>query len=293
LKAALNCGIFPPSRQFFRLLRGEELLMAAMALPFCDAQLVERAVRGDRKAFDQLAQACCAPLLQYCLSYLRDYDLADEAAQLTLIQLHRKLQTLKEPQAFPSWMQRIARNQCIDLLRSAAAARTHEQRVTETDPPSGYPAVADAFTEQRANHQFVQLLSGLSKKLRDTLLFFYVYGHPVEYIGDYLNVPPETVRKRLFDARRALGRQLAGGQEEAGSLLADLGRLRSAPLHNALTALDTNPNSFALFAEGFEQGAVDTRVWTPVAGIPQVSDQCATLIPSPTISYTSPALQVA
>lgn len=94
--------------------------MAAMLFPFFDTQLVERAVQGNREAFDQLAQACRAPLLQYCLSHLRDYDLADEAAQLTLIQLHRKLQSLRAPQAFSSWMQRIAHNQCIDLLRNAS-----------------------------------------------------------------------------------------------------------------------------------------------------------------------------
>jgi RNA polymerase sigma factor (sigma-70 family) len=184
---------------------------------------------------------------------------------------------LKKPQAFPAWVRQIVHHQCIDMLRTAAAERAQHLRASEENPPPSCagPGLADIIAEQAAGRQFAQLLSGLSKKLRDTLLFFYVYGHPIEYIGDYLDIPPETVRKRLFDARRVLGRQLAGGQEEVDALLADLGRSHSAPLQTALTALDARQDSLALFEEGFEGGTVDTSIWIPVAGNPQVTDQCA------------------
>src|SRR6186997_2421396 len=81
--------------------------------------LVDAAKAGDRDAFEELARAWVTRMHSTAFLVLRDADLASEAVQESLIEVWRKLPTLRDSQAFEAWLNRILVRRCY-----AAARRT-------------------------------------------------------------------------------------------------------------------------------------------------------------------------
>ena len=113
--------------------------------------LVERAMGGDREAFAQLQRRSIDRLYATARLILGDSDLAQDATQEAFIIAYDKLDTLIEPEAFPSWLRRIARRQSIAALKkgstvelpqgmeSQSAARDDLQRLETGDFPDTAP----------------------------------------------------------------------------------------------------------------------------------------------------------
>jgi RNA polymerase sigma-70 factor, ECF subfamily len=83
--------------------------------------LVVRAQGGDHDAFSVLAGAAIGRLDSAARLILRDADLAQDAVQETLIRCWRDLPTLRDPERFEAWLNRI-------FLR---ACRAQQRRVTD------------------------------------------------------------------------------------------------------------------------------------------------------------------
>ena len=65
-----------------------------------DAQLVEACLEGDHRAYALLVDRYRYPVFGLCLSYVKDFDAAEDAAQEALIAAYLKLESLPAPQKF-------------------------------------------------------------------------------------------------------------------------------------------------------------------------------------------------
>src|SRR6476660_70750 len=81
--------------------------------------LVDRAQGGDREAFEQLARLVATRLFATATLILRDADLASDVVQETLIEVWRKLPSLRDTQAFEAWLYRILVRRCYRASRSS------------------------------------------------------------------------------------------------------------------------------------------------------------------------------
>ena len=80
-------------------------------------ELVERARRGDHDAFAVLAGTAISRLDGAAWLILRDADLAKDAVQNALVRAWRDLPTLRDPDRFDAWLNRILVRACIDESR--------------------------------------------------------------------------------------------------------------------------------------------------------------------------------
>ncbi len=95
-----------------------------------DDGLMYRLQGGDRTAFEQLVERHQTPLAHFFFRHLRDWQLAEDLTQETLIRVHN---TACLPRGcFKGWMFRIARNLMIDSTRR----RSHDARQCNTFPAS-------------------------------------------------------------------------------------------------------------------------------------------------------------
>ena len=101
--------------------------------------LVERAQRGDREAFTDLAAASLARLDAVARLILRDPDLAKDAVQNGLVRAWRDLPTLRDPDRFDAWIRRLVVRACLDELRVQ-----RRRSVSATVMDIGHPVEADA-----------------------------------------------------------------------------------------------------------------------------------------------------
>ena len=65
-----------------------------------ERSLVERAQRGDEKAFSEIAFAISPRLFPVAQRILRDYHRAEDATQQALVLIWRKLPKLSDPDKF-------------------------------------------------------------------------------------------------------------------------------------------------------------------------------------------------
>lgn len=153
-------------------------------------ELIRRARQGDGEAFTELIESQKQTLYKVARSYLHsDADAADAIGE-TVLTCYEKLDTLREPRYFRTWLIRILINKCQDLLR-------HKGRCVSLEE-----AAEPAYTEPgQARAEFLALLDSLDEKYRTVLLLYYGEGFRTAEIAQILDVKENTVKTRLQRAR--------------------------------------------------------------------------------------------
>jgi RNA polymerase sigma-70 factor (ECF subfamily) len=169
------------------------------------AWLVLRAQSGDRAALEALLAHAEALLRPFALLMLRDADAVDDVLQDVLLQVYRKLDTLREPRAFAAWARRIASR---EIFRALRGRRTHDALHDELPPdlPDGAdpPAPADGMLQR-----LPALLERVSPASRAVLALHYLDDLSLDEVAAVLDLPVGTVKSRLAYGLTLLRRQLA------------------------------------------------------------------------------------
>jgi RNA polymerase sigma-70 factor (ECF subfamily) len=161
--------------------------------------LVERAQRGDRDAYEQLARDAARRLFLVASRILRDTDAAEDAVQQTLVTIWRDLATLRDPDRFEAWSYRIVVRAC-----RKEASRHRRLGVTVVDLSDSLAAAHDAIAEVALRDQLGRAFERLSLDHRTVVVLHHLVGLPLAEIAEILNIPYGTVGSHLHHAMRAL-----------------------------------------------------------------------------------------
>jgi RNA polymerase sigma-70 factor (ECF subfamily) len=176
--------------------------------------LIERARRGDREAFGQLAAGEVDRLLAIARLVLRDPDLAEDAVQEALVRCWRQIPKLRDVERFDGWLYRI-------LVRAAAdelgRKRRYEARVAALPRE---PREADATALLADRDQLEQGFRQLSVDHRAIVVLHHYVGLPLTDAAEALGIPAGTAKSRYHYAMSALRAAL-----EADGRLADRGEV--------------------------------------------------------------------
>ncbi len=156
-------------------------------------QLIQRARAGDGAAFVELVECQKSMMYKVARSYLHnDADAADAIGE-TVLACFEKLNSLRQPQYFRTWLVRILIRKCQDILRERKYSVSLDEitQVGRDDP--GHARV-----------EFLDLLSSLDEKYRTVLLLYYGEGFTVREIAQAMELKDETVKTRLRRARASL-----------------------------------------------------------------------------------------
>jgi RNA polymerase sigma factor (sigma-70 family) len=160
--------------------------------------LVERARRGDREAFGQLAAGEVDRLHAIAHLVLRDPDLAEDAVQEALVRCWRQLPKLREIERFDAWLYRI-------LVRAAAdeygRRRRHEATVQTIRME---PTVADGGRNLVDRDELERGFRHLSVDHRAVVVLHHYVGLPLPEVAAALGIPPGTAKSRYHYAMAAL-----------------------------------------------------------------------------------------
>ena len=174
---------------------------------------------GDRHAFDQLVERYQRPLAGFFYRHLRDWQLAEDLTQETLIRVHSMAWDYLPRGCFKGWLFRIARNLMIDSTRRRShdalvnAARTQRPRDDEDDV-LGRLAGDFVLPEDKAEqNEFAKIVTDLLKKIpeeqRHTFMLHHYSGLSLPEVADAMEANLPTTKSRLRLAREKL-RELLG-----------------------------------------------------------------------------------
>ena len=158
------------------------------------------------QAIERMMDAYGSGILRLCCLYLKDYALAEDAAQEAFIRAYRGLNSFRGQSSERTWLTRIAINVCKNMLRSPWRRLldwTAAQRLPE---PACPPEAWDG--------EVLRAVTGLPIKYREVVLLFYYQEMTLREIALTLNVPQATVSTRLFRARSLLKDALKGWWRE-------------------------------------------------------------------------------
>jgi RNA polymerase sigma-70 factor, ECF subfamily len=162
------------------------------------AELVDRARRGDREAFSVLAAGAVDRLHAIARLVLRDTELAQDATQEALVRAWRDLPTLRDVERFDAWLYRLIVRSCADIGRHRRRWRA-EVTILPIDP-----AEPDRSTDLADRDLIERGMRRLTVPQQTILvLTFYVGLTPTE-AADALEIPVGTAKSRLHYAIEAL-----------------------------------------------------------------------------------------
>ncbi|MEO8305900.1 MAG: RNA polymerase sigma factor RpoE [Betaproteobacteria bacterium] len=181
-----------------------------------DQQLVERAQRGDKRAFELLVLKYQRKLGRLLSRFVRDPAEVEDVTQEAFIKAYRALPGFRGESAFYTWLYRIgintAKNYLVALGRRAPTSTGFDNEEAEgfedadqlrdsNTPESELEGKEIAATVNRA-------VEALPKDLRTAITLREIEGLSYEEIANVMNCPVGTVRSRIFRARDAIAEEL-------------------------------------------------------------------------------------
>jgi len=166
------------------------------------AQLVRLAQRGDRDAFETLAEAWLDRLYATATLILHDRTLAEDAVQETLIRAWRSLSRLRDANRFEAWLRKVLVHACIDT------ARAERHRRTEQELPTTLADGSDLEAAAGERDAVARAFLTLSPDHRAAFVLRHYHGHSVAAVADALHVRLGTAKSRIHYAERAMARAM-------------------------------------------------------------------------------------
>jgi RNA polymerase sigma-70 factor, ECF subfamily len=169
--------------------------------------LVTLARAGDRAAFGELVERVQPAVYALALARLRNAHEAQELTQEVFIHAMQKLDQLRDPHCFLSWLRQITVRMAINRL-----TRRGHLFGAEPEVLANAPAAVDSPLDEivRAEDR-AEVLTGLTRLKgldRDTLEAFYLHGRSLKQMSRDFDTPVGTIKRRLHVARKRLRKLL-------------------------------------------------------------------------------------
>jgi len=187
---------------------------AAQSIALLDAELVRRALDGERTAFDLLVVRYQRRIAALISRYRLDAGTIEDLTQEAFIKAYRGLAGFRGDSTFFTWLARIALNTTKTYLaerKRRVEAVGLEEDAGELDPLASIESgdlTEGTVASRQMGEIIARALDEMSPDLRDALTMREIDGMSYQEIAAALDVPLNTVRSRIFRAREAVAMKL-------------------------------------------------------------------------------------
>jgi RNA polymerase sigma-70 factor (ECF subfamily) len=181
-----------------------------------DQQLVERAQRGDKRAFELLVVKYQRKLGRLLARLIRDPGEVEDVTQEAFVKAYRALPSFRGDSAFYTWLYRIGINTAKNYL-VAMGRRAPTSTEVEAEEAEGYEGgeqLRDINTPESVvlSKEIAATVNAaieaLPEELRSAIQLRELEGMSYEEIAKMMDCPIGTVRSRIFRAREAIAERL-------------------------------------------------------------------------------------
>ena len=181
-----------------------------------DRELVARAQKGDKRAFELLVEKYQRRLARLLSRFVRDPSEVEDVTQEAFIKAYRALPAFRGDSAFYTWLYRIGINTAKNYLM-ALGRRAPTSTEVEAEEAEGFEEadqLRDINTPESvllSNEIAVTVnatIAELPEELRTAIQLREIEGMSYEDIARIMDCPIGTVRSRIFRAREAIAERL-------------------------------------------------------------------------------------
>lgn len=181
-----------------------------------DRELVARAQRGDKRAFELLVEKYQRKLARLLSRFVRDPSEVEDVTQEAFIKAYRALPGFRGDSAFYTWLYRIGINTAKNYLM-ALGRRAPTSTEVEAEEAEGFEE-ADQLRDINTPESVLlsneigatvnATIAELPEELRTAIQLREIEGMSYEDIARIMDCPIGTVRSRIFRAREAIAERL-------------------------------------------------------------------------------------
>ena len=169
-----------------------------------DAQLVEAARLGNRKAFVEIVSRYQNLVTGVTLAILRDFSHSEDAAQESFVLAWQKINSLKDPAKLRPWLAQIARHTALNHAKKKRPSEPLNSSLVDQNPRP------DELAINRDEQSLVlSALESLPEKYRLPLVLYYREDQSIGTVAEALSQSESTIRKQLSRGRGLLKEQVA------------------------------------------------------------------------------------
>lgn len=191
-------GRVPTGMEAADAARLPDALPAAVA---SDAELLARVAAGNRPAFRLLYLRFHARLYRFVLRLIHRPELAEEVVNDVMLTVWQKADRFRGDAAVSTWLFGIAYRRGLKTLRRWPLPVDAATQPEATDPSAAPERAVDQGLDAA---RLQQSLAQLSPDHRAVIELTYFFGHSCAEVAAIVDCPVNTVKTRLFHARRRL-----------------------------------------------------------------------------------------
>lgn len=181
-----------------------------------DQELVERAQRGDKRAFGMLVEKYQRKLGRLLSRMIRDQAEVEDVVQEAFIKAYRALPNFRGESAFYTWLYRIgintAKNYLVAMGRRPQVINEIEIEDAENFEDGNELRTMDTPETELMGKEIAKTVNdtvaSLPEELRTAITLREIEGLSYEEIATLMNCPIGTVRSRIFRARETIAEKL-------------------------------------------------------------------------------------
>jgi RNA polymerase sigma-70 factor (ECF subfamily) len=175
--------------------------------------VIERAQGHDPEALAEIYRLYFRRVFGLCRCMLDSQESAEDAASEVFVKLQRSIETYDGSIPFPSWLLRVAANQCIDALRRRKRGRQviveGEEGVAFTEAVSSELSPLSAVLSREERARVRDAIARLPENYRVPLVLRYYGELSYDEIAQQLGLQRNHVATLLFRAKQELRQKLS------------------------------------------------------------------------------------
>ncbi len=175
--------------------------------PDSDQSLLARVASGDQPAFESLFLRYQKRLLRFLLGMVRSEEIAQELLCEMMVDVWRNAHTFQGRSRVSTWIFGIASNKAKTALRRRQPVEADPEVLERLIDPT--PGSADAMVQRELAEQVQAAIELLPPEHRQVVELTFMHGFSYREIAEIVGCPVNTVKTRMFHAKRRLREALS------------------------------------------------------------------------------------
>jgi RNA polymerase sigma-70 factor, ECF subfamily len=179
-----------------------------------DEVLIGRIAKGDRLAMQVLFARHHVRVYRFVLRLVGNPSVAEDLISDVFLDVWRQADRFEGRSAVSTWMLAIARFKALSALRKRPDEELDDEAAEAIEDVSDNPEVALQKKDKSAVLR--QCLEKLSPEHKEIIDLVYYHEKSVEEVAEIVGIPENTVKTRMFYARKKLAELLQAAGVERG-----------------------------------------------------------------------------
>jgi RNA polymerase sigma-70 factor (ECF subfamily) len=186
---------------------GLEIRPTAPRQATSDEALIERIAAGDKLAIQVLFARHHVRVYRFVLRIVKSQTVAEDLISEVFLDVWRQADRFNGHSAVSTWLLAIARFKALSALRRRTEDQLDDETAAAVEDSSDGPEVV---AQKKVTGEILQrLLTELTPEHRMIIDLVYYHEKSVEEVAEIVGIPENTVKTRMFYARKRLAELLA------------------------------------------------------------------------------------